>query len=374
MQDQKTITKYELGGEKMSRILGFDIGGANTKAVSIVTQKGRIASFKVLLRHFPFWKHNSRDLSNLLIDMDKQLNGSKNLDGVAVTMTAELSDVYTTKQQGINDILDCVSNVFLGTDIAVLDVDQNLVSISEAKNNPLKVASANWTATGWLVSRKVNECIVIDVGSTSTSIIPIFNGKVAAWGKTDLEKLMIGELVYTGSLRTNVAAIVQEVPVRNGIASVSSEFFVQSGDVHLLLGNIKTEDYTVETPDGKGISHNDVLSRLAHLLCADTNMLSERELTKIANFIYHKQLDQITKSAKEVVKKHKQKNKNKIPAVVTGFGQEFLAAKAARKAGIKEVIYLDSILPKSAVVASPAAGVAIMAANKLEGGQLDWTL
>ena len=82
---------------------------------------------------------------------------------------------------------------------------------------------------------EVKDCVVVDVGSTSASIIPIVNGQVVAKGKTDLEKLMCGELVYTGSLRTNVAAIVQSVPVKDGVAGVASELFALSADVHLIL-------------------------------------------------------------------------------------------------------------------------------------------
>ena len=111
-------------------------------------------------------------------------------------------------------------------------------------SQPLGVAAANWAATGWLVAQHLKNCVVVDVGSTSTSIIPIVNGQVAARGKTDLDKLLCGELVYTGSLRTNVAAIVQSIPIRNGVAGVSSELFALSGDVHLSLRQHHIEDYT----------------------------------------------------------------------------------------------------------------------------------
>ena len=84
-----------------------------------------------------------------------------------------------------------------------------------------------------------------------------------ARGKTDLEKLMCGELVYTGSLRTNVAAIVHSIPIRNGVAGVASELFALSGDVHLVLGNISEEDYTSETADGRGKTVPEALARLS---------------------------------------------------------------------------------------------------------------
>ncbi len=73
-----------------------------------------------------------------------------------------------------------------------------------------------------------NNCIVVDVGSTSTSIIPIVEGRVAAEGRSDLEKLINGELVYSGVLRTNIAAIVNNVPVRGKVSRVSSEMFATS--------------------------------------------------------------------------------------------------------------------------------------------------
>ena len=143
------------------------------------------------------------------------------------------------------------------------------------KQDPLGVAAANWAATGWLVAQRVKDCVVVDVGSTSASIIPIVNGQVAARGKTDLDKLICGELVYTGSLRTNVAAIVHSVPVRGEVAGVASELFALSADVHLVLGNITEKQYTCETADGRGKTMPEALARLARVVCADTEMLTQ---------------------------------------------------------------------------------------------------
>ena len=130
--------------------------------------------------------------------------------------------------------------------------------------NRLKYAAANWAATGWLVAQKVKDCVVVDVGSTSASIIPIVDGQVAAKGKTDLDKLICGELVYTGSLRTNVAAIVTFVPVKNCIAGVASELFALSGDVHLVIRqHHRDTDYTCETADGRGKKLPEALARIS---------------------------------------------------------------------------------------------------------------
>ena len=159
-----------------------------------------------------------------------------------------------------------------------------------AQNEPLKIAAANWAATGWLLAQRVKNCVVVDVGSTSTSIIPIVNGQVAAQGKTDLDKLICGELVYTGGLRTNVAAIVQLVPVKESVATVASELFALSADVHLILGNITEKEYTCETADGRGKTLPEALARLARVVCADTEMLTKKEIVNLARYIYDEQV------------------------------------------------------------------------------------
>ena len=116
------------------------------------------------------------------------------------------------------------------------------------KNNPLALAAANWIATAPLAAHIYPDCVLIDIGSTTTDIIPIKNGKECARGRTDLERLGTGELVYTGALRTNVATILDKVPLKNRWVRVASELFAVSADVHLVLGNIDPADYTTETP------------------------------------------------------------------------------------------------------------------------------
>jgi probable H4MPT-linked C1 transfer pathway protein len=353
-------------------VLGLDIGGANTKAAYINTDNDFVRQFKTAMEYFPVWK-NPEKLSTVLARLRRMVSGSVKLNCIGVTMTAELSDAYSTKREGVNHILTHVAQTFPTTQIFVLDVDATLRSIAEAQTEPLEVAAANWAATGWLVAQLVKDCIVIDVGSTSTSIIPVVDGQISAAGKTDLEKLMNGELVYTGSLRTNIAAIVDSMPLRNGIAQVSSELFAQSGDVHLVLGNITEEEYTVETADGRGKTRADALARLARVVCADTEMLTEQEMAQFATYIYSKQVAHIAEGLRQVYNRIKPRTKTEIKAVVTGLGKDFLARKAAQLVGIDVIIDLNELLKSDVSTVSPAVGVALMAASKLEGRTVQWT-
>ncbi len=356
----------------MVKVLGFDIGGANTKAAYIHVEKSKKPSIRVGVEYFPMWKEPVR-LREVLLSLGERL-GVGELDGLGVTMTAELSDVYQTKQEGVHQILSIVKTAFPSLPIYVVSSDTNLLPVQEAEKAPLKVAAANWAATGWLISQKLANALVVDVGSTSTSIIPIINGHVAARGKTDLDKLICGELVYTGGLRTNIAATVQSVPIKDKIAAVSSELFALSGDVHLALGHITVADYTSETADGRGKNFPESLSRLSRVVCADKDLLTQEEIMAIAEYIYKKQVDQIASSIKKVYKYTKKLSKGKkVPVVVTGLGKNFLARKAAEQTAVDTIIDLNSLLPPQVAYATPAVGTAAMVVKKIMGDISSWS-
>jgi probable H4MPT-linked C1 transfer pathway protein len=355
-------------------VIGWDIGGANTKAAFLRTSGGAVAALKVAVEYYPVWKDPGK-LAAVLSELKEKLCGAAGLDCVGVTVTAELSDAYQTKREGVACVLSCVAQVFADVPVFVLDVEAELRSVDAAKAEPLEVAAANWAATGWLVSQRIPSCVVVDVGSTSTSIIPVIGGRVSATGKTDLEKLICGELVYTGGLRTNVAAIVNSIPVKGGVARVSSEMFAQSGDVHLVLGNIEKEGYTSETADGREKTKAEAMARLARVVCADTEMLSEQEIIQMATYIYERQVKQIADGLRQVYSRSVSAAGARVPVVVTGFGRDFLARKAAESLGVEEIASLGELMGNDvAAVASPAVGVAWMAASRVEGEAVKWML
>jgi len=351
----------------MVEVLGLDVGGANIKAAYIKTENKLLKDVKVLTEYFPIWKRGKENLEKPL----KQIKNSfSSIDLLTLTMTAELSDAYFSKREGVLHILNVIENVFSNIDMKVLNVKGELLTIEEARKKPLEVAAANWFATGWLASKLDGDCVVVDVGSTTTSIIPVLNGNVTAKGKNDLEKLMLGELVYTGVLRTNVAAIVSQVPIKGKLVNVSSEFFAQSGDVHLILENIKARDYTVDTPDGRGVSLNEAAARLSKVVCADLELLTLKEIKTIAKYVYEAQIQQIVEGLKKVIK-HFPTLKFK-PAYTAGLGGKILAWRAIKKAGFKILKDLSKFIGASEAKAAPAFGLAFMGVEFLEGEPKKW--
>lgn len=346
-------------------VLGLDIGGANTKAAFVKVSNQQIEELKAGIKHFPIWKERRESFPEALKDVVSAVVSKVELDAVSVTMTAELSDAYFTKREGVGHVLDCVQRVFPDKPISVLDVNGNLISVDEARNRPYEVASANWVATGFLASKFFRNCIVIDVGSTTTSIVPVVEGEITARGKNDLEKLIVGELVYQGALRTDIAAIADAVHFRGKTVRVSSEKFALSGDIHFILGNIRRDDYITETADGRGKSRLEVMARIARVICADMNMISESDIIEIANYVYKKQIEKISDGLKQVYDEIKKRSKE-VVIIVTGIGKNFLARKAAERLRFAEILDFEDFIGDG-YVTSPAVGIALMLAEKLAG-------
>ncbi|MBC8224326.1 H4MPT-linked C1 transfer pathway protein [Candidatus Bathyarchaeota archaeon] len=356
----------------MVNVIGFDVGGVNTKAAYVETDRGSVVSLRTASEYFPVWRRSLDQLPGMLGGLLGQLKGASRLDGVGFTMTAELSDAYRTKREGVHHILDSMEEILDDVPGFVLDVYAELRTVEAARREPLAVAAANWAATGWMVSQRMRDCIIVDIGSTSTSIIPVVDGEIAARGRNDMEKLMNGELVYTGSLRTNIAAIVNSITLRGGQARVSSELFAQSGDIHLILGNIGEGDYTVDTADGREGTRAEAMARLARVICADIEMLGEQEIVDIAKQVYDEQVEQVAGGLKQVYAGLKPRLKREPPVVVTGLGREFLAKAAAQRAGFKEIVDLGDAMGDDAALVSPAVGVALITASRIEGRTVRW--
>ena len=109
-------------------------------------------------------------------------------------------------------------------------------------------------------------------------------------GRTDVERLLSGELVYTGALRTNVAAIVSHVPIGGRPCPVSSELFAISADAHLLRGSLTPEECTCTFPDGRGASLPEARARLARVVCADPEQLGDGDIEAIVAAVEEAQI------------------------------------------------------------------------------------
>jgi probable H4MPT-linked C1 transfer pathway protein len=329
-----------------------DIGGANTKAAWLDGE-----SLRTVSRPFEVWRDRAA-LSAVLRDVAAEVAGGP-AHAVAITMTAELSDAFRTKREGVAFVLDAAQDALGAQPLSVLTTAGELVPVEAALARPWDVAAANWVATALAVADAHPDALLIDVGSTTADIVPIAAGRVAATAHCDLERLLAGELVYTGVLRTNLAAIAPRVPVRGDLCPVSPEYFAISADVHLVLGHLPPEAYDCPTPDGRPATLAFARERIARLVCADAEQLDETEVDVIAAFLYGEQLRQLEDAARRV----ERPLPPEAPVVAVGSGA-FLGREVAMRL---ERAVADAPAPWGATggEVAPAAALAGLLAARL---------
>ena len=324
----------------MIPVIGLDVGGANTKAAVVDGEMG----VRIVTEPFEVWRE-AEAMAGVIADVVGRLG----LVGapVALTTTAELVDVFPSKREGVLHVLGAARQALPGRRLSVMTTAGTLIGLEAARASPLECAAANWMATAMLVARSLPDAILVDCGGTTTDVIPIAAGAVAARGRTDLERLLEGELVYTGALRTNIATVVSDVPIGGRRCPVSSELFAITADAHLLRGSLTAEQCTCTFPDNRGTSPGEVRARLARIVCADPDQLAAGDLEAIAAAVEQAQVAQIAAALERVASRLPAG----VPAVAVGVG-EFLARSAAERCGLAVHEYLAG---KSGEVAAAVA-------------------
>lgn len=338
-------------GAKM-KVTGWDIGGANLKAVHLGPD-----GLRVIQRPFAIWQERD-ELPGLLAEIASQLGPA---ECVGVAITAELSDAFRTKKEGIAFVVEALQKTLPGgTRLLVFGTDGRFHEPVTAIKFPLLVAAANWMATASLLARHRSNCLLVDIGSTTTDVIPIADGLVIARGRDDPSRLIHGELLYTGALRTNACAIVQRVPLWGYWCPVSAELFATAQDVYSLLGYLEPEACTSPTADGRPATTTFAAERLARVVCADAEMLSEDEIQAIAQHIAAEQIRQIGGAISQVGARSDVHG----PIIASGAGS-FLVQIVAAQLGhpcqsLMDVLDLGELSGEEAIVAAPALAVAIL--------------
>jgi probable H4MPT-linked C1 transfer pathway protein len=286
-------------------VLGLDIGGANLKAAH--------SDGAARLMPFALW----RSPEGLLDALRNLMRPLPRFDMIAITMTGESCDCYETKRQGVVSILDAILGVADQTPILVWTTSGSFTSLEKAKDQFLKTASANWLALATFAGRYVpaGPSLLIDIGSTTTDIVPLLDGTPTFRGRTDRERLKTRELVYTGVRRTPLCALLG----MDGAA----ELFATTLDVHLLFGDMPENSNDQNTADGRPATRRAAHARLARMSGADLETFSEQEAEELAQEVVNRQL---TALGDAVMKVASDQGIHPDTVVISGEG-EFLARR-----------------------------------------------
>lgn len=300
--------------------LGVDIGGANLK-VSDGDRYARSVSFALWM-----------EPEGLVGQLRRLIGESAECDGLSVTMTGELADCFSSKAEGVRFILNALVEAAEGREARVYLTDGPMVTPDVAMNKTELAAASNWHALARFVGRYASgaTALLMDIGSTTCDLIPLVEGRPSARGRNDTERLLAGELVYTGVERTPLCAVASQVPYRGQQCPVAAELLATMRDVYIVLGELPERPDDTDTADGRPATVIASCARLGRMICADHEQFDMTDALALARSFADAQVPDVS-AALEQVTAHMPSPPQTV--IVSGHG-EFLARRLLSDSGL----------------------------------------
>ena len=249
-------------------------------------------------------------------------------------------------------MLDAAEEALGDRPLSVLTTAGELVTVEEARSRPWDVAAANWVATALAVAGEHPDALLIDVGSTTTDVVPIAGGRVAATGYTTSS----GCWRASSSTPACCAPTSRRSPraCRSAAAGARWRRSTSRSAATSISSSaeLTTEAYDCPTPDGRPATAAFARERIARLVCSDVEQLDAGEVDAIAAYLAGEQLRQIEDAARRVGRALTPE----APVVAAGSGA-FLGREVASRLGraVAPAPWGEELGPAAALAALLAA-------------------
>ncbi|HUL63430.1 MAG TPA: hydantoinase/oxoprolinase family protein [Burkholderiaceae bacterium] len=338
-------------------MVGWDVGGAHLKAALV--ERGKVVD--AMQVPCTLWQ-GIEALDSALASMHARWPDLRTARH-AVTMTGEMVDLFPDRGAGVAALVEHLGEA-LGPAVQFF-AGSEWLDCARAKHAWQRVASVNWLATAQCLARRVDDALLIDIGSTTTDVIPIRDGRVVARGRTDAARLETSELVYQGVVRTPLCALAQRVRFRGAACNVMNEWFATSADVYRLTGELDARFDQHDAADHRGKDRPATCARLARMIGRDAREAREAEWVELARTFRDAQARLITEGAQEVLAASGLSID--APVIAAGCG-DFLVREIARRLD-RTCGDIDQLLEVTGTVAhwvrtcAPSVAVALLLAS-----------
>ena len=314
-----------MSAQQPETIMGWDVGGAHLKA-SRLDAAGRLSG--VYQEPCALWK----GLPHLFAALDAVLGREQLRQPVAhaITMTGEMVDVFGNRREGVRSLVDVMAQRLGSRRVGFYAGAAGWLRASEVKSRPDAAASFNWHASAGALAQRMDCALFVDIGSTTTDLVPIVGGRVAARGLRDSDRLALGELVYSGVVRTPLMALARCAPVAGRNIPLMAELFATTADVYRVLGWLPDAVDQHDTADGAPKTVNASRQRLARMVGCDAHDQPEAVWDALAAWFGDIQLDILEQAAREVMERSDMPEA--APLVAAGVG-DFVAERLAHRLG-----------------------------------------
>ncbi len=340
-------------------IIGWDIGGAHLKAVSLDSQGNLVRCMQLPC---PLWQglHHLEQAVEQIIAVSSATHH-------AITMTGELVDLFANRSEGVIAIAEVMARKLANTNVAFFAGEKGFVAAAACRNHIDQIASMNWYATGLYSASKVDQALLIDIGSTTTDMLIVRDGKVSARGHTDFTRMAADELVYTGLVRTPLMALTQKIVFQGIEVGVMAEYFATTADVYRVLGVLPDEADQQPAADNGEKTPQASARRLARMIGRDVESASHDDWKNLAQQFADKQFEQLqTACEKHIARGLLAPSAPMIGAGCGSFLVEKIAQKLARPY-IDFSLFIDKKSEYKQIVntCAPACSVAALGFMKI---------
>ena len=337
----------------MTITAGYDVGGAHVKVALV--EKGRIVHVEQIA--CALW----RGLDQLDGALAQALAITGRADKHTVTMTGELADVFPDRYSGVVSLVERLGAA-LGPATRFWMGPRGMGSAEQAVANHSDVASTNFLAAASVAARRADDGLLIDMGSTTTDIVPFAGGVVTARGVSDADRLRTGELVYTGLTRTPVMAVATRGLFQGQWQGLARDPFATMGDVRRVMSELPDGVDQHASADGRGKSRDESRARLARCFGRDVAPEEDEAWLMAARALAEEQVRSIHDGCLAVLSAAPL---HPSPTIVTaGIGAK-VALEVARRLGVPAVSFGDLIGAPAewqnwATRCAPAVSLALM--------------
>jgi probable H4MPT-linked C1 transfer pathway protein len=322
------------------KIVGWDIGGAHIK-IAIIDE---VSDGKLVIQVYqfdcPLWKG--------IDELTACINEVKNIINIdyythAITMTGELVDHFSNREQGVVAIISEMSKQLGISNVQFYAGNDRYLESTLAEVQHSKIASANWLASAHYTASKIKHAYFIDIGSTTTDIVEVRDNKVMNTGYSDEQRLIAKELVYCGVVRTPVFALCNSAQVNDKTIPVINEYFANAADVYRLTEELADYADLSDALDGRSKDKVGSAIRIARMFANDYQNEDLDIWEKVARQIRSNQVQLIKDACR-----HQFMNKSvplATPIVGAGIGR-FLIKDLAQQLG-REYIDFEELFDQS---------------------------
>ncbi len=339
-----------------SPVIGWDLGGAHLKAARL-DPSGAVE--RVLQVACPLWQ-GIQHLHGAL-EQAVAILGAAPLHGV--TMTGEMVDLFPNRGEGVARLVAAMCQHVPPVSLRFYAGPDGFVDAGAAPEAGLRLASANWMASAALVAARADTAFFVDIGSTTIDLVPIRGGRVLARGRYDADRLVAGELLYTGVVRTPLMTLAREVPFAGDWVPLVAEHFATTADLYRLSGQLPEPADQHPAADGGEKTAPASARRLARMIGRDVESAPLTAWKRLATWLARTQLRRIEDACDRLLSRDFLPRD--APVIVAGVGR-FLSSSLAAGWG-RPCIDFAGLLPGSGAApdrvsdCAPAVAVAWLA-------------